>query len=354
MLSRPDDKSAPKAYYKNGGVHGPGESAAHINPSAPYAEPELHPDDVPTSAMRKNKISRIPPRRLAFCGGGVRCVAHVGVMKAMRDANLLSCVKEMMGISAGSFFALLFVLGYTIDQIERLALDFDFTVLGVVDPEDILMFHLNFGLNSGDGIDKLISSVLRQKGFSADVTFAELAKRAEMDFRCFATELQKSAVKEMSAATTPNMSVRVAVRASMSLPIMYAPVKDGDSLLVDGGLLHNLPLVFLSEEEIRESWGVLFITGQREVAPVEGVIDVFKFIYDGLVIMRNLPCIARFKEQLIVIKTDEYNTFNFEETRESRAQLIHDARVQTEAFIFDRGPSVKGCTTSRPRRFSCA
>lgn len=351
MLSRPDDKSAPKAYYKNGGAHGPGESGAHINPSAPYAEPELHPDASLTSAMRKNKISRIPPRRLAFCGGGVRCVAHVGVMKAMRDANLLSCVKEMMGISAGSFFALLFVIGYTIEQIERLALDFDFTVLGVVDPEDILMFHLNFGLNSGDGIDKLICSVLRQKGLSVDVTFAELAK-GRMAFRCFATELQTSAVKEMSAATTPNMSVRLAVRASMSLPIMYAPVKDGDSLLVDGGLLHNLPLVFLSEKEIGESWGVLFVTGQREVAPVEEVIDVFKFIYDGLVIMRNLPCIARFKERLIVIKTDEYNTFNFEETRESREKLIDAARVQTEAFIFRGFTAPKGAKAKR--RFSCS
>jgi predicted acylesterase/phospholipase RssA len=269
-------------------------------------------------------------------------------MKAMRDANLLSCVKEMMGISAGSFFALLFVIGYTIEQIERLALDFDFTVLGVVDPEDILMFHLNFGLNSGDGIDKLICSVLRQKGLSVDVSFAELAK-GRMAFRCFATELQTSVVKEMSAVTTPNMSVRLAVRASMSLPIMYAPVKDGDSLLVDGGLLHNLPLVFLSEKEIRESWGVLFVTGQREVAPVEEVIDVFKFIYDGLVIMRNLPCIARFKERLIVIKTEEYNTFNFEETRESREKLIDAARVQTEAFIF-RGRN----HTKAKRRFSCS
>jgi NTE family protein len=57
-------------------------------------------------------------------------------------------------------------------------------------------------------------------------------------------------VKEMSYEKTPDMSVAKAIRASMSLPILYTPVKDGDSLLVDGGLLHNLPLAFLKEEEI--------------------------------------------------------------------------------------------------------
>jgi hypothetical protein len=52
---------------------------------------------------------------------------------------------------------------------------------------------------------------------------------------------------------------------------------------------------------------------------------------------------------LIVIKTEEYNTFNFEETRESREKLIDDARVQTEAFIF-RGRN----HTKAKRRFSCS
>ena len=153
----------------------------------------------------------------------------------------------------------------------------------------------------------------------------------------------------MSADKTPNMSVRTAVRASMSLPIMYAPVKHGESLLVDGGLLHNLPLVFLSEEEVNETWGVLFMTGQRPLAPMEGVLDLFKFIYDGVVVMRNLPCITRFKEQLIVIKTDDFNAFNFEETRKSREHLIESSRMQTDEFIFMNSQPLKA-----RRRFSCA
>jgi len=350
MSHIPDDKSALKGYCKPEGGRGRDEHGDHINLSAPNVAPVLCPSHEKTCSdnSKNKKISRLPPRRLAFCGGGIRCVAHVGVLKALMDANILSCVKEMVGISAGSLFALLFVIGYTIEQIERLSLEFDFTRLGNIDPEDILMFHMNFGLNSGDEIDKLIASILRQKGLSPDITFAELSKKVSMGFRCYATELQTSQIKELSVNKTPDMQVRVAVRASMSLPIMYAPVKEkGDSLLVDGGLLHNLPLVFLTEEEVEESWGVLFIPSEKSVKPMDGIFELFTYLYDGLIIMRNKPCLKKFKERLITIQTEEVSALNFEESKEMRMKIIEAARSATEKFIYTDSPLKK-------RRFSSA
>ena len=284
---------------------------------------------------------RIPPRRLAFCGGGIRCVAHVGVLKAMNEAGLLSCVKEMIGVSAGALFALLYVLGYSIGQIEELALNFDFRILGDIDPEDILLFSVSLGLNSGDMLDKLVASVLHQKGFDKDITFEQLASRVRLGFRCYATELQTSTIKEMSATASPDMLVRTAVRASMSLPIMYSPVPYGPTLLVDGGLLHNLPLVFLNQAELADTWGVLFMSPNKKVEVIESVVDFFKYVYDGVVLMRNLPCIQKYKERLIVIESDEFSSLNFGESKETRIEFIRRAELATIAFL---GSSV------RPRR----
>lgn len=284
---------------------------------------------------------RIPPRRLAFCGGGIRCVAHVGVLKAMNEAGLLSCVKEMIGVSAGALFALLYVLGYSIGQIEELALNFDFRILGDIDPEDLLLFSVSLGLNSGDMLDKLVASVLHQKGFDKDITFEQLAARVRLGFRCYATELQTSTIKEMSATASPDMLVRTAVRASMSLPIMYSPVPYGPTLLVDGGLLHNLPLVFLNQAELADTWGVLFMSPNKKVEVIESVVDFFKYVYDGVVLMRNLPCIQKYKERLIVIESDEFSSLNFGESKETRIEFIRRAELATIAFL---GSSV------RPRR----
>ena len=362
MWSRPDDKSAPKACYTNEGERGPCEPACHTNLSAPISEPVSHPDgaqgqmcstltSLPEVFIKKSK--KIPPRRLAFCGGGVRCVAHVGVLKAMAEEGLLHCVKEVIGISAGALFALLWTLGYTIPQMERLALEFDFTTLRNIEPENLLLFSETFGLDTGEGIDKLICSILKQKGFGPDITFAELSKACPVQFRCYATELQTSRIRDMGSQGTPHMKVRTAVRASMSLPLFYMPVKDDGSniLLVDGGLLHNLPLVFLNEAELQETWGVLFTTFQKSydsshIKPIQNMMEAFRYIYDGAILMRNIPYIEKFKEAIIAIPTDEFSALNFEETKQERIELIQMAMDVTKRFIY---------SSKKPRRrFSAA
>jgi predicted acylesterase/phospholipase RssA len=339
MSHRCDEKSAQEECCMNEGGRDHAEHGDRINPLVPCVVPQLSvvsdsTTSSQTSVMSLNKkLYRIPPRRLAFCGGGVRCVAHVGVLKTLDSAGLLKCVKEVIGVSAGALFALLYALDYSIQQIEELSLNFDFRVLGDINPEELFLFPMTFGLNSGDMLDKLIGSILFQKGFSKDITFAELSKSCSISFRCYAAELQTSAVKEMCAKTTPSMMVRTAVRASMSLPIMYSPVKDGDSLLVDGGLLHNMPMVFLTEEEIQETWGVLFVNRQSKIQAVESVINFFQYIYDGSVIMRNVLFIKKYKERLILVKSDGFDVFNYGESKKNKIEFIKRVEATTWKFL---------------------
>jgi NTE family protein len=372
MSCIPDDKSAPEECYKNEAEHGLAADDGHINLSDPNAEPELYLGASPSSVKQSNKkhrahsphktlhthsphsghsghrTLRIPPRRLAFCGGGVRCVGHVGVLKALAQANILGCVKEVVGISAGALFGLMIVLGYTVAQMEELAIGFDFTLLGEMNPECIFEFPVTLGINSGESIYKLLGSILKQKGFSPDITFAELVKdkRIHKTYKCYAAELQTSIVKEMSYEKTPDMSVVKAIRASMSLPILYTPVKEGDSLLVDGGLLHNLPLAFLNEEEISETWAVIFSPDVNISAnPLIGIFDYLKYVMTGLMYMRNVPYIEKYHERIIVIKNN-FDVLGFSVSSEARAKFIEDCRKITHTFLH---------SSNKPaRRFSAA
>ena len=350
MSHRCDEKSAQEECCMNEGERDHVEHGDRINPLVPCVVPQLSvvsdsTTSSQTSVMSLNKkLYRIPPRRLAFCGGGVRCVAHVGVLKTLDSAGLLKCVKEVIGVSAGALFALLYAIDYSIQQIEELSLNFDFRVLGDINPEELFLFPMTFGINSGDMLDKLIGSILFQKGFSKDITFAELSKCCSISFRCYAAELQTSTVKEMCAKKTPSMMVRTAVRASMSLPIMYSPVKDGDTLLVDGGLLHNMPMVFLTEEEIQETWGILFVNNQSKIQAVESVISFFQYIYDGSVMMRNVPFIKKYKERLILVKSDGFDAFNYGESKKNKIEFIKRVEATTWKFL---------TASARPsRRFS--
>jgi NTE family protein len=262
-------------------------------------------------------------------------------MKALAEKGLLSCVKEIIGISSGSLFSLMWVLGYSLTDIERLALEFDFGVLRNIEPEAVLEFPFTFGLDTGEKLEKLILSILRQKGFGADTTFAELSRKCAVGLRCFATELQTSRVREFSMGATPHAKVCMALRASMSLPFLFTPVKEVDSeiLLVDGGLLHNLPMAFLDEEEICETWGVIFMgkgegTGKGKPEPLTDIMQMMKYLYDGCTLMRNKTFVEKYKERVICIPTHENSAYNFEQTREIRQELIEISYKATVEFLF--------------------
>ena len=122
---------------------------------------------------------------------------------------------------------------------------------------------------------------------------------------------------------------------------MYSPVPCVDTLLVDGGLLHNLPLVFLNDAEVADTWGVLFVSESKKVDAIDSIVDFFKYIYDGAVVMRNLPCIQKYKERLIIIESDDFGALNFGESKETRADFIRRAEIATLAFLSVR---------NRPRR----
>lgn len=354
MSSIRDDKSALKECYKNEGGRGHDERDDRINLSAPVVALESHlgacdshmysktsSSDKPTN---KKYSKKIPPRRLAFCGGGIRCVGHIGVFKALDESNLLKCVKEIIGISGGTLFGLMYVLGYTVKQLEYLAVRFDFTRIASFDIDDILLFPSALGLNKADSLDNCISLILQQKGFEKEITFLELSKKTRVALRCYATDIETLEVKEMSVLKTPHMSVKMAVKASMALPILYTPTKDGESLLVDGGLVHNLPLTYMNSSDISETWGVLFYNDSSEHTKVESIFDYFSKLFDGLVSYKNSIIVEKYRERLILVDPANFSGLNFSESKETRSEFIDICRKKTLEFI--------GQSTKPSRRYS--
>jgi hypothetical protein len=362
-MSTPCDKSAPKACCKHEDVRNPDECACHINPLALVSELESHsrPEKVasatPAFFVKKDSPHvlrlplplRLPPRRLALCGGGIRCIAHVGVLKELQYQGLLSCVKEVFGVSGGALIGFAFCLGYTLEQLERLALEFDFTVLREISPESAFAFPTTFGLDSGEALDKLLSSFLVRKGYSPDVTFQGLLK-APCAFRCYATDIQANSVKEFSLQKTPTVSVKLAVRASMSLPVLYTPVEDPltKHLLMDGGILHNLPLVFLNGKERAETMAVLFIKSNEYVKKEKlDLLDLFQCVYDSMTYMRNEPFIQAYKQYIVLIPLKNVSALHFDLSKDQKKELIDLAAEETRKYLFtqDKKPM---------RRYSCS
>jgi NTE family protein len=165
---------------------------------------------------------------IVLSGGGARGIAHIGVLSALQHAGVI--VDRFGGTSMGALVGALAALGLTPDSIR-----------------DVLRTELTERKPFADYALPRVSLIRAERARSmlarlfGDRTIGEL----DRDFFCVSADL-------VSAETVVHRhgSIATAVGASMSLPGFAPPVRDGDRLLVDGGVLDNLPIdVMLNQRE---------------------------------------------------------------------------------------------------------
>lgn len=154
---------------------------------------------------------------LVLGGGGALGCAHIGLIKVLERHNVP--IDIVVGTSMGSVVGAGFALGLTFEEMTDLAKKF----------KTYNFLDMNFdisGLFSGKGVMKAINN------FLPDINIEELPKQ----FACVATDL----VSE-KAVVLKSGNLRDAVRSSLSIPGVFTPLVKEDMILVDGGVLNNLP-----------------------------------------------------------------------------------------------------------------
>jgi NTE family protein len=214
-----------------------------------------------------------------FDGGGVKGAALAGAFKAAQDSHI-----EFVGFggtSAGSIVALLATLGYAGDELEHVMTE-DLALRDLAHELKVplkavpnimkalaspglflgpkLMAHrgvfrtlsADLGFSSGKKLSENIYKLVVRKfsQLKRDFTFHDLAKLGRPPLKIVASDVRERKPLIFSAAGKDELggSVLEAVRASMSYPFAFKPVRVSERYLVDGGLCSNLP-VFLFDEE---------------------------------------------------------------------------------------------------------
>lgn len=152
---------------------------------------------------------------LALSGGGTRGIAHLGVLKAFAEQRIrFDCVA---GTSVGSLVGAIYCADVSLDEVIAEA--------GIVTRKELVNKKFGIGSNSGN-IERFADKFLQGK------TFEQL----QTPFSCVAVDIVSG--REV-VLNTGNVSR--AVSASCAVPALFTPVEYGDMLLVDGGLLNNMP-----------------------------------------------------------------------------------------------------------------
>jgi len=286
---------------------------------------------------------KIPPLRIVLSGGGIRCVAHSGALKKLEEDGMLTAVKEYIGVSAGALIAFCIAIGYTIPKLKSLCNNFDFSTIRSLEPEDIFSFFDKYGMDSGTKLQRLLESLLKHRGLPSTLTYKQLREHSPSApiLRVFATDLCAVLPREFSEKKTPNISLVTSLMASMCIPVYFVPVKDPETghLLVDGGVLQNFPLAFLTPSEQETALGITFSEDHVKVKKIESVYQYFQQIYAGFYLPRTLDIWNKNRDKIIIIQCGDYPLWDFEASTEAKERLIQFGYEASSAFLKRRAPA---------------
>lgn len=167
------------------------------------------------------RTARLLARRgygLALGGGGARGLAHIGVLRAFRELGI--AVDAIGGTSMGAIIAGFFATGSDIDEIAA-------QVKAVIRLKPFTEYTIP--------MVSLVKTARAQQAFEQSFGDRQIE---DLWYDYFAISANLTTAKMV---THKSGSLLTAVRASSSLPGVLVPVQTGEHLLVDGGVINNLP-----------------------------------------------------------------------------------------------------------------
>ena len=198
---------------------------------------------------------------VVLSGGGSKGVTHIGVLRALEESGLP--IDYIAGTSMGAIIGGLYAAGYSPDEMEKIITSTEFTkwVSGKLDLEYTYFFRqgqpdpswLNFRFKYDSVLQtqfptNIVSPV--RMDFAFLELFADASAAAGYDFdslmvpfRCVAAD-----VRYNKPFILKKGDVGSAIRASMTFPFYFKPIRIDGRLLFDGGMYNNFPSDVVMED----------------------------------------------------------------------------------------------------------
>ncbi len=157
---------------------------------------------------------------LVLSGGGAKGFAHIGVLKVLEQNGIIPDI--IVGTSMGSTMGGFYAGGMSLDELELKSLEFK-----VMDLFDLNAFNITKrGIIAGNKFVKFIEKHTKQ----------QLIEDFPIKYACTACD-----IKTGKEYIFDKGKFSVATRTSSAIPGIFAPFKKDDMMLVDGGVINNIP-----------------------------------------------------------------------------------------------------------------
>lgn len=198
---------------------------------------------------------------LVLSGGGAKGMAHIGLIRVLEENNIP--IDYIAGTSIGAIVGGLYAAGYSPDEMEELFRSENFYFWSTGQIQEEYRYYFNkpesnpawLELRIAKREDKLRllppTNIIPEE--QMDFAFMELLASTNaacgnqfdslmVPYFCVATDVYNN-----QPVILRNGDLGEAVRASMTVPLIFKPIKINDTLMFDGGIVNNLPHDFMKK-----------------------------------------------------------------------------------------------------------
>ena len=189
---------------------------------------------------------------LVLSGGGARGLAHIGVLKVLEEMRIP--VDVIAGTSMGSIVGGLYASGLSPAELEEIVTSVEWNKAFRDKPpleeqpfrrkQDTQQYQIDFELGFKNGQFAVPRGFVQGQGLNYILTMALIHQAAVRDFDRLPVPFRAVAadIETGEAVVIGKGDLATALRASMSIPGVFAPVEMEGKMLVDGGIADNLPM----------------------------------------------------------------------------------------------------------------
>lgn len=256
-------------------------------------------------------------------GGGTRLPCYVGILQALDELGL--GYRQIVGVSGGSIVASLAAAGWSNAQMEALALQTDFSQFRGFSPLTLLR---DGGLCSGDAFEQWMDERLEGR------RFCDLP----VELNVLATDINGGGPVLFNLRRTPQMKVSLAVRFSMSIPLLFSFKRYEGHVMSDG--------VILSEDALHQAWSgpevpaVCFrlrSEARRRAVRRHSLLPLATYVQ--LLVQTFMNAMSReyvnaqYWHHTIIVNTGEVSPVDFNLPEDVRRQLLRSGYETTMQFL---------------------
>ena len=254
---------------------------------------------------------------IALAGGGIRGIAHAGVLKALEDNNIE--IEAIGGTSAGSIVATLYAMGYKPYYIYTLFKRYAQEIINIGNASLLNGFN-NLLKNKKVGISGLNDGTMLEKMFNELALRKKVRTVGDIKMPLVISTVDIAESKEYLITNCAprddfkdnlitEIGIGKAVRASSSFPAFFCPCEYKKHIFMDGGVLDNTPVLPLKKIYDKKVIAVKF-----ESDPVEENCDVMDIIMKTLDIMGNKISEKSLEQSdlILTVPTDRAGLFDID------------------------------------------